>query len=247
MMNCLQQTLKMRAGVLAMVCLLAEVISSCNKDRNVYPYGDGNQSGVTTPAAGISVIDASTDSGPLYFYLDKNRASNYPLYYSNGLDYLAAYTGKRTASFYNANTNALVKSDTITLAANNYYSLYLANLASKPDYVFLKDTLTQPATGMAKIRFVDVSTDAPAVDLGIKGKSLIASNKTYKGFSGFLTVKGDTTYTFEVRPKGSSTVLVSQTNITIRRGSIYTVWLHGLSAATDNTRLSVDIQRNASY
>jgi len=236
------------AGLVCAMCLFTAIFSSCVKDRygNSYQtYPNGNT--YTGPVAYLSVIDASPDAGSLDFYLDKNQANSYAITYGNGLAYLNAYTGKRAATFYKRGTATVVKTDSITLANNGYYSLYLANLAAKPDYLFLTDTIAQPATGMAMVRFVDVSTDAPAVDLGTKGGALITANKSYKGHSSFIALKGDSTYTFEVRPKGTSNVLVSQSNITIRKGSIYTIWLHGLVAATDNTRISVDIQRNAYY
>lgn len=250
MMKHLQQTFKRRSGVAVVIGLLVILFSDCHKDRYDYVdrYGNpsnGNQN--TTPVALISVIDASPDAGPLDFYLDQNRANGSPLYYGTILDYLNAYTGKRTAAFYKAGTSTKIKSDTMTLKANSYYSLYLANLAATPDYLFLTDTLTKPATGTGAVRFVDVSTDAPAVDLGIKGGALITANKSYKGHSSFIALKGDTTYTFEVRMKGTSTVLVSQSNIPVRKGAIYTIWLHGLASATDNTRLSLGIQTNAYY
>jgi hypothetical protein len=245
----IQQNTRTRAGIFVSICFLTVILYSCTKDRYGYGYNNlaYNNAPNNTPVALISVIDASPDAGNLDFYLDQNRANGYPLSFGNGLAYLQAYTGKRTAAFYKSGTNTLVKSDTITLKANNYYSLYLANYAAKPDYLFLTDTIAQPAAKMANVRFVDVSTDAPAVDLGIKGGALITTNKNYKGYSSFISIKADTTYTFEVRPKGTSNVLVSQSNVVIRSGSIYTIWLYGLAAATDNTRISLGIQRNAYY
>ncbi len=243
----LQQITKRWMRALVVISFVALVFSACRKDGYYYGNAPYNGNPYTGPVAYLSVIDASPDAGSLDFYLDKNLANPYALTYGNGLAYINAYTGKRLASFYKAGTSTLVKKDSVTLNANGYYSLYLANLAATPDYLFLTDTIARPATNMASVRFVDVSTDAPAVDLGIKGGALITSNKKYKGYSSFIALKGDTTYTFEVRPKGTSTVLVSQSNIPIRTGSIYTIWLRGLAAATDNTRLTLDVQRNAYY
>lgn len=243
-MKNVQQNLKRRAGIVGMICLLAAFMSSCVKDNY---YNNGYPDSSNTPYSLISVIDASPDAGSLDFYLDGNMANTNPIVYNDGLDYLRAYTGKRTATFYAAGTKNIVKSDTITLTAQRYYSLYIANLASKPDYLLTRDTLVQPATGMATIRLVNVSPDAPALDLGIRGGVLIASSKTYRTYSAFVPVATATNYTLEVRQHSNSAVLSSLINITLKAGSVYTIWAHGLVAGSGATAFSADIQKNAYY
>ncbi|RKR83441.1 uncharacterized protein DUF4397 [Mucilaginibacter gracilis] len=243
-MKKVQQKLKRRAGIVGMICLLAASLSSCVKDHDYY---NSNNSVDVTPAALISVIDASPDAPSLDFYLDANKANRSPIVYNDGLDYLAAYIGKRTATFYSAGTKTVVKSDTITLNANRYYTLYLANLASKPDYLLTRDTLVQPAAGMATIRLVNVSPDAPALDLGIRSGALLASNKTYRTYSSFVSIAAGTNYTVEVRQHSNSAVLSSLINIKLNAGSVYTIWAHGLIAGTGATLFSADIQKNAYY
>ncbi|WP_183566607.1 DUF4397 domain-containing protein [Mucilaginibacter sp. SP1R1] len=239
-MKNVQQNLKRRAGIVGMVCLLAGLLTSCSKDRHDNNY-------VVPPAALLSVINASPDAQPVNFFLDQNQANQFPIRYGHGLDYLRAFNGKRVATFTLAGSSTKIKSDTINLVDKKFYSIYLTNLVSKPDIILLGDSIARPDAGKATIRFVNVSPDAPAVDLGIKGGAVLAANKTYKGYSLFTPVQGDATYTLEVRKAGTATVLVSLSNITLRSGSIYTVWLHGLTAATDQTKLAADIQTNAFY
>lgn len=225
--------------MIGIVCLLTGLLSSCLKDKNNYVE--------LPPAALITVINASPDSQPLDFYLDRNLANPAPIRYGHILDYTRAYTGARVASFYVAGTQQKIAADTINLDANNYYSLFLSNSANTPDITLLKDTLSKPAAGMATIRFVNLSSNTPAVDLDIQGGSVLATNKTYKSYSAFMPVEGNKSMTFEVKQTGTNTVLVSLSNISLQTGSIYTIWLHGLSGATDQTKLALDIQRNAYY
>jgi hypothetical protein len=231
-----QQILKRRTGMIGMICLLSVLLSSCLKDNNNY---------VNQPAALVTVINASPDSQPLDFFMNQNRVNNAPIAYSDRLDYFRAYPGNRTANFYIAGSQQKVISDSVTLQVNKYYSIFLANHVSKPDVVFLADSISAPAAGMASIRFGNLSPDAPAVDLGIKGGALLASNVSYKGFSLFVPVQGDNTYTLEIRQAGTSTVLASISNRTLHGGAIYTVWLQGFAAATDQTKLAAQIQTNA--
>jgi len=234
-----KQNLMKRAGMIGMVCLLAGLFSSCLKDK------DNNVE--LPPAALITVINASPDSQPLDFFLDQNLANAYPLRYGHILDYTRAYTGKRVASFYVSGSQQKVVADTINLDANKYYSLFLSNSASTPDVTLLNDTLSRPASGMATVRFINLSSNAPAVDVDIQGGAVLATNKSYKGFTPFTPIEGDKTITLEIKQAGTNTVLVSLSNITLQSGSIYNIWLHGVNGATDQTKLALDIQHNAFY
>jgi len=238
-MKYVQQNLKRRAGIVGMMCLLAGLLTSCLKNHdNDY---------VEPPVAYLSVINASPDSQPVNFFLDQNRANDFPINYGHGIDYIRAFPGKRVASFFIAGTQQKLKADTINLTAQKFYSIYLANVAATPDVVLTKDSITRPDAGKATIRLVNVSPDAGAVDLGIKAGALLASNQAYKGASVFVPIQGNSTYTLEVRKKGTTTVLTTLEDVKLNSGSVYTVWVQGLAAATDQKKLSASVQTNAFY
>lgn len=237
-MNYVQQKMKRRAGIIGMVCLLAAALSSCVKDHS--------DDIVTTPSAALSIVNAYPSSTALDLNLDNNHVNTSPLAYNTGLDYFAVYTGKRTAIFYNTGTTNVVKSDTMTFKADNYYTLYIANTAH-PDYLLTRDTLTRPATNMATVRLVNVSPDAPALDLVISGGATVVTKKTYLTYSSFIPVTAGTSITFQIRQNGTSNVLATVAAVTLRAGSVYTVWVHGLVAGTGTTALGADVQNNAYY
>ncbi|OKS85182.1 hypothetical protein RG47T_0626 [Mucilaginibacter polytrichastri] len=218
---------------------MAISFSACVKDNNRY-------NNVTQPVALISAINASPDAQPVDFFLDQNRTASNTIKSGESQDYIRAYTGKRNLIFYAAGSSQKIISDTATLKNNTLYSVFLANVVSKPDLILLTDTLKQPASGMATIRFINLSPDAPAADLAIKGGNVLVSNKAYKAFSGFITLPVNAAYNLEIRQAGTSTVLASLNNVNIKNG-LYTVWLQGIAAATDQTKLSAHIQNNVYY
>lgn len=224
-----------------MMCLLAGMLSSCLKDHNDhYPEPQ--------PAALLSIINASPGADQVDFELDKdNLINNAPIRYGRGLDYIRARPGKRSAIFSVYRSPQIIKADTINLEVKKFYSVYLSNVVSKPDIVLVNDSLAKPEAGKATIRLVNLSPDAGAVDLVIKAGATIATNKAYKGSSPFVAVSANTNYTLEIRKAGTATVLVSIPTVSLRERSVYTVWLHGLAAATDQTKLVADIQTNAVY
>lgn len=200
------------------------------------------------PAALVSFTQASPDQPIINFYLDANRVNFYPLNYGENLDYFQAFTGKRTANFYNAGTANTILSDTVTFNQNAIYSLFLTGTTTKPEMVVLKDTLSKPASGQATIRFINLSPDAPAVTLAVQGGTVLATNKAYKSYSSFTALPGNTTYSFEVRQGTTNTVLATLPSVNINSGFVYTIWFHGLVNNTSaNDKLAADITTNAYY
>jgi hypothetical protein len=231
--------LKKWIAQIAAVCLLSVFLSSCLKtnNNNYYP-----------PEALVTFIQASPDEPQLDFYLNNNKINLNAINYGDHFDYFRAYAGSRTANFYSTGSMNKIFSSTIQLNQNTNYSLFLANKATQPEVVLLTDTITQPASGNASIRFVNLSPDAPTVDLAVQGGSVLVSNKSYKGYSPFIPLQANKNYVFEVRQAGSNTVLATLSNVNINSGSIYTIWFHGLSAATTATdQLSASIYTNAYF
>ncbi|MDB4901395.1 MAG: hypothetical protein JWQ63_676 [Mucilaginibacter sp.] len=221
------------------VCLLSVFLSSCLKtnNNNYYP-----------PEALVTFIQASPDEPQLDFYLNNNKINLNAINYGDHFDYFRAYAGSRTANFYSTGSMNKLFSSTIQLNQNTNYSLFLANKAPQPEIVLLTDTINQPASGNASIRFVNLSPDAPAVDLAVQGGSTLVSNKSYKGYSSFIPVQANKNYVFQVLQAGSGTVLATLSNVNISSGSVYTIWFHGLSAATTATdQLSASIYTNAYF
>ncbi len=222
------------AGLFA-VCLLSLTLSSCLKDHSTVP---------ATPVALLSVIQDSPGQTPLDFTLDGMRVNANQIAYGGGLDYFRAYVGKRTAAFTRSGTGGTIFSDTLTLKQNFAYTLCLVGKSATPGFLVLTDAITQPASGSANLRFVNLSPDAPAVDLAVKDGAVLVANKGFKGFSDFAPIVGKT-YTFEIRQAGTNTVLTTLTNVSINSGYVYTIYLRGLAGATDATKLTADLITNA--
>ncbi len=206
---------------LVVLCLL---VSSCLKNTNT-PN--------PPPTALLTVIHASPNEPAVDFYLNGDRANNAPISYGTGVDYFSALAGQRTANFYNAGSfTPIVATAPITLEQNLAYSLFLDSLGPKPGILLLTDTLVKPISGNAGVRFVDLSPDAPAVDLVIQGGATVTANKTFKGHSSFMPVTGQSNFTFQVLKHGTTTVLASLSNVSLTNGYLYTVMFEGLNAST---------------
>jgi len=238
MENCKTTPKKLLISI-GMLGLLSILFSSCLKDKN---------NGYTPPAALVSFIQASPDEPPLDLFLNNDRVNAWPINYGDKIDYFRAYTGTRTVNIYNNSTMNTILSDTIHLTQNVNYSLFLVNTVATPQILLLTDSLNKPTSGNAGLRFINLSPDAPAVDLVVEGGAVLVSNKSFKGYSSFLPIPAKANYTLQVRKTGTSTVLASIPNITLNNGFVYTLWLQGLATTTKTTdTLSARIVTNAFY
>jgi hypothetical protein len=218
--------------------LLLLFFASCIKDHNNY---------YNPPAGYLNVVQASPDQPPLNFFLNNNLANTRPFQLGDFTGYFRAYTGTRTANFDNAYSMGQVLSDTVQIRQNQYYSLFLVNTNAHPQYLFLTDTLNQPASGQAGIRFINLGPDAGAVDFSVQGTNFSVNNKVFLGRSGFVSVTAGN-YTLQVKKAGTSTVIATLASAVLSPGGLYTVWLQGLSAGTSaSDKLSVTVMQNVQF
>lgn len=226
-------------ALLGIGCFISLVFTSCLKSKNDY---------TPPPLAYVTFFQASPGEQPLDLYFNSNKVNQLPLNYGDAIDYFQAYPGLRTINLYHSGGTSVVYTDTATLKPNIAYSLYMVNTAANPGIFLVTDSISRPANGMATIRLVNVSPDAPAVDLAVKDSVAFVTNKGFKSFSSFIPKVGGQTYNFEIRQHGTNTVLTTLSGVTLNSGLVYTIWLHGLaSTALTNEMLTADIVTNAYY
>lgn len=117
------------------------------------------------------------------------------------------------------------------------YTLIAANTTRNPEFIFVQDDLTTPASGNAGIRIIHAGPDAPRVNAFIgAGTTPIFSASNgfgYKEFSSFTAIPAlstGTSYSIQIRNSSTGAVLRTQT-LTATSGKLYTIILRGLVAA----------------
>jgi hypothetical protein len=220
--------------------LLSLLLTSCAKTPM-------NINTTPPPLAAVTITQASPDQPPMQIIIDNTRINQLPFNYGDSSPYLDLYAGKSSITFLDNATSKTILTDTINFLQNINYSLFLINSVSNPGVLLLTDTLAKPTTGNAAIRFINLSPDAPAVDLVVQGGAVLVANKSYKGYSSFIPISGNTAY-LEVHQAGTSTVLATLSKVNFAPGYLYTIWFHGLAAGTTATdKLSVDIITNTYF
>jgi hypothetical protein len=197
-----------------------------------------------TPAqiSGISIINASPTTEKLDVYIDNNRASIADFSFGTKMDYLNAYSGNRKFDVAKTGTTTSLKSETFRLDPQEGYSLFVINKLENVGFLFLKDDFTQPAAGKARIRFVNLSPDAEALNLAIAGSATdLFTNKAFKEASTFESIDAAEKVTFNIKNKTTGANEVVLADVKIEAGKVYTVYAKGLKATADATKFGAAI------
>lgn len=214
------------------LCLvvMALAFQSCKKDKD------------NTPISALSFVNASVGAPSLEVYLEPNKINHDQFSYGRYIDYLNVFSGQRTVSFYEGTVKK--KSGNIDLKDGKFYSLFLAGTWPETELVLIKDSLTIPATGKTNIRFVNMSSDAGELDLGLTNGSTLISQKAYKASSNYTSINGNATYNFVIRKHASPLDTVSITAASLEAGRSYTIWAKGLKAEVGQNALGLTIIKN---
>eukprot|EP01037_Dinobryon_pediforme_P000864 gene864-869_t len=144
----------------------------------------------------------------------------------------------------NGSNQAAAKS-VFDLKPKTAYSIYITDIPSKVNLLLTEDDLSRPATGKAKIRFINLSPDAGSLDLSILGDTTAIFTKTsFKSNTAFLQVNPSTAIGFAISDS-TKTSLATSPKYRLEQGKIYTVIAKGLKSAADTTtKLAVGMIRN---
>lgn len=206
-------------------------LTSCLKDKDYEPV----------QIAGLSLINAVPSSELLDIYADNNRASVTDFGFGTKLNYVNAFAGSRNITVTKKGSNVSLYAERFTLEQQNGYSLFVIDPLTNVKLLMLKDNLTAPSTGKAKIRFVHVAPDAPALNLTLTGNTTnLFAEKAYKGYTDFIEVNATADADFEVK-NTAGTVIATLSDAKLEQGKIYTVYAKGLLANTDATKFGLAI------
>ncbi|WEK19371.1 MAG: DUF4397 domain-containing protein [Candidatus Pedobacter colombiensis] len=193
--------------------------------------------------AGLSIINAFPAPDSLDFYIDQTRANNKALKFNSKIDYLNLFPGNRALSVAKRGSNRALISERFNLLSGVGYSIFVLDTVNTntKKYLLTEDDLSAPATDKAKVRFINLSKDAPALSLIVNGKDTnLFTDKAFYEYTTFTTVDPGESVTFNV--KAGDVVKTILPNVKIEKGKIYTIYAKGISTATvDSLKLGVAI------
>lgn len=218
--------------------LLAGVIfTACKKDSDNPP--------VVAKPSKLSVVHASPGGPEFSFLIDNVNATPKAFTYNTALDYQDVKAGDKQLSIVKKGTTDVIVKSPFTLKSEKSYTAFITEKAPKASFVLVEDDLSAPAADKAKVRFANLSPDAPAVDLLVAGKPDAGlTKKAFKETSAFVNITPAAEVKFEIVENGKTAVLATLDKVKIEKGKIYTIWVKGLKDAADDTKLGLAVMTN---
>lgn len=182
--------------------------------------------------ANVTVINTSPTLATFNVYMDGNRINPAALPFGGAMPYFQLVGGDHSFKFTTASSTESIITKKFTFAQQKIYSLIVVDKADKLDLLLLEDAIVTPATDKARIRFINLSPDAPALDLVVKdATTVLIGDKAYKAASAFIDIEPKT-YSFQIKDKATSAVKATIADTEIKAGRTYTIISRGLLNAT---------------
>lgn len=231
-----KQSLVQISKTLGLLMLTALLLVSCKKDKN-----DGAKQ-----SARVNLMISSPGATELSLFVNGTKSATAALNYNSVVRNLSVNPGTVEFSFKKKDVTEVLDKISATVKPAGTYTLIFADKSPKTAVILVEDDLSNPTAEKAKVRFANLSPDAPALDLYVVGKTdAIVTNKTFKQVSAFVNIDPGA-LGFEIKENGKTEVLATLTKFTIEKGKIYTIWARGLKDPTagDVVKLGVEAMMN---
>ena len=178
--------------------------------------------------ARVRVVHASPDAPAVDVLVNDNVAfSNIP--FTEISDYASLDPGTYNVKVVpTGETEPVVIEADVTLEADTDYTVVAVGELANIEPVVLVDDNTLPAAGMAKVRFVHASPDAPNVDIQVADGPVLFENVPFKEAFPYATVDAGT-YDLEAAIHDSGAVALEVPGVQFSERTVYTVFAMGLA------------------
>ncbi|SFH10255.1 DUF4397 domain-containing protein [Pedobacter insulae] len=193
--------------------------------------------------SGLSIVNASPSTEKLDVYVDNTKVTNAATDFVFGgkIDYLSAYSGSRKMTITRKDSPIPLKSELFVLEPQYGYTLFILDRFADIKFMMLSDNLTKPPKGKASIRFANLSPDTDPLTLAVAGSNYLITNVAFKNYSIPIFIDAGDKVNFEVREHSTGSLIATLPNVKIEEEKIYTIYVKGLKASTDEMKLGVAI------
>jgi len=191
-------------------------LSACKKEAETLPDG-----------AFIRFINASPTLGTYNIYLDDKMVNTAAIPFGGTVSYAAYIFGNHVVKYTTASNPQSVLTKQITLTAKQIHSAYLIDKNDKMDVLLVIDDAGTASTTKAFVKFINLSPDAPSLNLDIMGGANLIKDKTYKNGSPYIQVDPKT-YDFDIKDSATGAVKTTLMGVDMVAGRYYTIISRGL-------------------
>ncbi|WP_316735197.1 DUF4397 domain-containing protein [Pedobacter aquatilis] len=190
----------------------------------------------------IRVVNGSPGLGTYNVYLSGTAINSAALPFAGATSYTSRSSGAYALKFTTASSTDALHTKDITLNPSSNYSYYLVNKPGQLDGFLITDDISITSADKAYIRFINLSLDAPALDLAkTSATTSLITNKAYKTASSFITVDAGT-ISLDIKDTATGTIRTTKTDVTLTAGNHYDIICAGLVTPANDTEKGLSLQ-----
>lgn len=224
--------MKKTIQLFAVAALMATSFAACKKDETPTPPPPA------APKAKVVFVHTCISANNLKVNINGTAlasVTDLAFLATSGYKELDPVTGANV-EFRFAGSNGFLTGGTQTFEANKFYTVIATGIVTSPAFVGLTDDLTAPASGKAKVRFVNLSVDSLSEDVYV-GSTLLTTGLNYPNASSF----------YEVTAGTQTAIMQDPANVPAGRnlsmdfvaGKIYTIMLTGIEVGSGDAQLKL--------
>jgi Alginate O-acetyl transferase AlgF. len=179
------------------------------------------------PKSYIRVLHAVPDAPKVDVYADDQLIAK-DLAFGKYTDYVSVPEGNYEITVYAAGTKSNpVLDHMLMIRPDTTHTVAAVGTLNSIGLLAIPDRMDGTEHGKSLVRFCHLSPNAPAVDITLPDGTILFSNVSFKQLTQYLAVD-PMTYTLQVRPAGTSTVVLTVPNVDLKPGMVYTIYAIGL-------------------
>ncbi len=202
----------------AYIALLTTVgLSSCKKEEPTE----------APDASYIRFVNASPTLGTYNIFFNDKKVNTAAIPFGGTVSYGLYTAGSHTVKYTTATNATAILTKQITLGASQIQTAYLIDKDANLDVLLVVDDASVTSTTKAFVKFINLSPDAPALNLDVKAGANLVKDRTYKTGSAFIQVDPKT-YDFDIKDAATGAVKTTLTGIEMTAGRYYTIISKGM-------------------
>ena len=198
-------------------------------------------SGIQDPQhARVRLVHAAPGAGPVNLQLSGPLMLGSAAFGQVGT-YVAVQPGAYSADVIDAGSSQVITGGlSLQLEAGQDYSLVFTGQPGSEQLLALADDNSLPATGKARLRFVQAAPGLAPVDVVTRGGPALFLGAAFPSASGYQVLDAGAT-NLEVRPSDTLSALLALPPADLADGAIYTVWVIGRPGGTPGLQAVVSL------
>ena len=188
----------------------------------------------------VRALHASPDAPAVDIYVNDRLVAR-GLRYREFTPYVPIAGGLYNIKVYptGTNTNPVINKN-VNIPPNSIFTVAATGMLKDIDLTLIPEPPVKKQPYDTFVRFVQLSPNAPNVDLYLSNGNRLFTDVEYKEITDYLPIRPGV-YEFQVKPTGTQNVILTVPNANLRQGNVYSIYMIGLQNGNPSLQVLIPL------